>query len=103
MSKIVELTAGRALEHGIAMMVDHGRGAGSKMYVGGQAATKTAASAALTNTTTETALDSLAIPANTLVAGSTIRVQGMSIVTAVTSNPDPVSYTHLTLPTNREV
>ena len=88
MSKIVELTAGRALEHGIAMMVDHGRGAGSKMYVGGQAATKTAASAALTNTTDETALDSLAIPANTLVAGSTIRVQGMSIVTAVTSNPD---------------
>ena len=85
MSKIVELTAGRALEHGIAMMVDHGRGGGSKMYVGGQAATKTAASSALTNTTDETALDSLAIPANTLVAGSTIRVRSMGIATATNS------------------
>ena len=88
MSQIPELTGGRALEHGIALMVDHGRGGGAKMHVGGQAATKTAASSALTNTTDETALDSLAIPANTLVAGSTIRVQGMSIVTVVTSNPD---------------
>tara|TARA_R100000005_G_scaffold96616_2_gene85202 strand:+ start:10269 stop:10877 length:609 start_codon:yes stop_codon:yes gene_type:complete len=85
MSRIPELSAGRALEHGIGMMVDHGRGAGAKMYVGGQAATKTAASAALTNTTTETALDSLAIPANTLVAGSTIRVRSMGITTAQNS------------------
>jgi hypothetical protein len=85
MSKIPELMGGRVLEHGIGMTVDHGRGASAKMYVGGQAATKTAASAALTNTTTETALDSLAIPANTLVAGSTIRVSAMGIATATTS------------------
>ena len=85
MSRIPELSAGRALEHGIGMMVDHGRGAGAKMYVGGQAATKTAASAALTNTTDETALDSLAIPANSLVAGSTIRVRSMGIATATNS------------------
>jgi len=74
--------AGRALGHGIALAVDHGRGAGSKMYVGGQAASKTAASATLTNTTTETALDTLAIPANSLVAGSTIRVKSMGIAPA---------------------
>ena len=85
MSRIPELSAGRALEHGIGMMVDHGRGAGAKMYVGGQAATKPAARAALTKTTTETALDSLAIPANTLVAGSTIRVRSMGITTAQNS------------------
>jgi hypothetical protein len=85
MSQIPELTGGRALEHGIALMVDHGRGGGAKMHVGGQAATKTAASSALTNTTTETALDSLAIPANTLVAGSTIRVRSMGITTAQNS------------------
>ena len=85
MSSIPQLTGGRALEHGIGMLVDHGRGAGAKMYVGGQAATKTAASTALTNTTTETALDSLAIPAKSLVAGSTIRVRSMGIVTAQNS------------------
>ena len=37
MSKIVELMAGRTLEHGIGMLVDHGKGSGSAMYVGGQA------------------------------------------------------------------
>jgi len=85
MSQIPALTGGRAISHGIAMMVDHGGPSPAKMHVGGQAATKTAASAALTNTTTETALDSLAIPANSLVAGSTIRVRSMGIATATNS------------------
>tara|TARA_R100001015_G_C4635214_1_gene204055 strand:- start:8151 stop:8759 length:609 start_codon:yes stop_codon:yes gene_type:complete len=82
MSKIIELVNGNSLEHGISMFLDHGGPSGSQMHVGGQAATKTAASAALTNTTTETALDSVAIPANSLVAGSTIRVKSMGIATA---------------------
>ena len=87
MSKIIELVNGNALEHGISMFLDHGGPSGSQMHVGGQAATKTAATT-LTNSNTETALDSLVIPANSLVAGSTIRVRAMAIVTAVTSNPD---------------
>ena len=75
MSKIVELTAGRALEHGIAMMVDHGRGAGSKMYVGGQANADVAAGTTTVSSTAETVATQYTIPANTLVAGSTIRVR----------------------------
>ena len=85
MSSIPELTGGRALNHGIGMLVDHGRGGGAKMYVGGQAASKTAASATLTNTDVETALDSLAIPANALVAGSTIRVKSIGVAPATNS------------------
>lgn len=84
MSQIVELMGGRSLSHPLPL----GLGGGAKMYVGGQAASKTAASSALTNSITETALDSYAIPADSLKAGSTIRVQAMSIVTAVTSSPD---------------
>ena len=78
MSQIPELTGGRSLSHPLPL----GLGAGKKMFVGGQAATKSAASAALTNTTTETALDSYAIPANSLKVGSTIRVRSMGITTA---------------------
>ena len=37
MSQIPQLMGERALEHGIAMAVDHGGGSSSKMYVGGQA------------------------------------------------------------------
>ena len=78
MSQIVELMGGRSLSHPLPL----GLGGGAKMYVGGQAASKTAASSALTNSTTETALDSYAIPADSLKAGSTIRVRSMGIVTA---------------------
>lgn len=87
MSQIPALTGGRALVHGISMHVDHGGGASAKMHVGGQAATKTAASDTLTNSDVETALDSLAIPANALVAGSTIRVRAMGTIAAITSTP----------------
>ena len=81
MSQIPELTGGRALEHGIAMMVDHGRGGGSKMHVGGQASVQTSATT-LTASNAETSISSFAIPANTLVAGSTIRVRAAGIATA---------------------
>lgn len=91
MSQIPELMGGRALSHGIAMMVDHGGTGKARMHVGGQAATKTAASAALTDTTDETAFDSLVIPANSLVAGSTIRVKAMGTVTAKTSSPEMIA------------
>jgi len=81
MSQIPELMGGRSLSHPLPLSV----GAGKKMYVGGQAASKTAASSALTDTTTETALDSYAIPADSLKAGSTIRVRSMGIATATNS------------------
>ena len=91
MSQIPELMGGRALSHGIAMMVDHGGTGKARMHVGGQAATKTTASAALTDTTDETAFDSLIIPANSLVAGSTIRVKAMGTVTAKTATPEMIA------------
>ena len=82
MSMIPQLMSGNALEHGIAMTVDHGGPAGDKMYVGGQADVQIAASSALTNDTTETAVSSFTIPADSLVVGSTIRVRAAGIATA---------------------
>jgi len=81
MSQIPQLMSGRALEHGIALAVDHGGTSSSKMYVGGQANADVAAGTALTGTTDETALATYKIPANTLVAGSTIRVRAAGILT----------------------
>ncbi len=86
MSNIPQLMSGRALEHGIAMTVDHGGGSSAKMHVGGQANADVAAGSALTNSTDETALTSYTIPANTLVAGSTIRVRAAGIATATNSD-----------------
>ena len=88
MAQIPQLMSGRALEHGIAMMVDHGGLSSSKMYVGGQAASQMAASSAYTNSTDETAISSLTIPANTLVAGSTIRVRAAGIATATNASDE---------------
>jgi hypothetical protein len=85
MSSIPQLMGGRALEHGIALAVDHGGFSSSKMYVGGQAAVQTAASSAFTNSTDETAISTMTIPANSLVAGSTIRVRAAGIATATNS------------------
>lgn len=85
MSQIPQLMSGRVLEHGIAMAVDHGGTNSAKMYVGGQANADVAASTAHggdSAATTETALASLEIPANALVAGSTIRVRAAGMVTA---------------------
>ena len=78
MSQIPALTGGRALEHGVALTVDHGRGSGSKMYVGGQANALVAAGTVINaddEGTTETETTSYTVPANTLVAGSTIRAK----------------------------
>ena len=80
MSQIPALSGGRALTHGIAMMVDHGAGGGSKMYVGGQANAQVAAGTSHENTVTEGSLSQYAIPANTLVAGSTIRFYAAGVV-----------------------
>jgi len=78
MSSIPQLTGGRALEHGIGMLVDHGRGSGSKMYVGGQANADVAAGTVINGDgegTTESETTEYTVPANTLVAGSTIRAK----------------------------
>ena len=80
MSQIPELMAGRALGHGIALAVDHGRGGGAKMYVGGQAKATVADGTAHVNNATEGSLEKLAIPANALVPGSTIRIWASGIV-----------------------
>ena len=82
MSQIPQLMSGRVLEHGIAMAVDHGGPSSAKMYVGGQANADVAAGTVLTDSTDETALASYTIPANTLVAGSTIRVRAAGLVVA---------------------
>ncbi len=80
MSQIPALTGGRALTHGISMMVDHGAGGGAKMHVGGQANAQVAAGTSHENTTDEGTLSVFTIPANTLVAGSTIRFYAAGIV-----------------------
>ena len=88
MSQIPELMAGRALGHGIALAVDHGLGSGSKMYVGGQANADVAAGTVLSATATEANLTEYAIPANTLVAGSSIRTRYAVVASAVASGTD---------------
>ena len=82
MSQIPQLSNGLALEHGISMFVDHGKGSGSKMSVGGQANADTSVGTAVTGTVTETELTEYAIPANALVAGSTIRMRAAVLTTA---------------------
>ena len=79
MSKIPELMSGRALEHGIAMTVDHGGTDSAKMYVGGQANADVAAGTTTVSSTAENVASQYKIPANTLVAGSTIRVRFVTL------------------------
>jgi len=60
-----------------------GVASGTARVVGGRAYTNTAASTAVTNTTTETLFDTkYSIPANTLKAGTLIRVRFQGIATA---------------------
>tara|TARA_R100000008_G_scaffold48183_1_gene28610 strand:- start:1038 stop:1661 length:624 start_codon:yes stop_codon:yes gene_type:complete len=78
MSSIPQLVNGNALEHGITMFVDHGAGSASQMHVGGQANADVAAGTVINGDgegTTETETTEYTIPANTLVAGSTIRAK----------------------------
>ena len=88
MSQIPEMMAGRALSHGIGLSVDHGRGSGSKMYVGGQANADVAAGTSLSATATEANLAQYAIPANALVAGSTIRTNYAVVASAMAGGTD---------------
>ena len=80
MSQIPALTGGRALSHGISMMVDHGGGGGDKMYVVSQTDAQVAAGTSHENSTDEGTLSVYTIPANTLVAGSTIRFWAAGVV-----------------------
>ena len=81
MSTIPQLVNGNALEHGITMFVDHGAGSGTKMTTIGQVAgAQVAAGTSVENTATETSASRGIIPANTLVAGSTIRLWAAGIV-----------------------
>ena len=102
MSQIPALTSGRALEHGIGMMVDHGRGGSAKMYVGGQAKYTVADGTSHENNATEGSLEKLAIPANALVPGSTIRIWASGIVEDNNSTDTLTIFirlgTHATLP-----
>ena len=88
MSNIPQLMSGRALEHGIAMTVDHGGGNSAKMHVGGQANADVAAGTTLSASDTEANLTQFAIPANSLVAGSTIRANYAVVVSAVAGGTD---------------
>ena len=80
MSQHPALTGGRALSHGISMMVDHGGGGGDKMYVVSQTDAQVAAGTSHENTSDEGTLSVYTIPADTLVAGSTIRFYAAGIV-----------------------
>jgi hypothetical protein len=86
MSMIPALMGGRSLSHPLPLAVGK---SSSKMYVGGQASA-IVAQVALDGSVAEdahTMLDKYTIPANTLVAGSTIRVRVVGRVTTVASTP----------------
>jgi len=97
MSQIPQLMNGLALEHGVPMFVDHGKGSGSKMYVGGQANAIVAQVAVdgAASTNAHYMMDSYTIPANTLVAGSTIRVRAVGRCTSVNSTPSLQAFVSL--------
>ena len=85
MAQIPELMGGRSLSHPLPLAVGK---SSSKMYVGGQAHAITSQVALEGSTytcTTQTAIGSYTIPANTLVAGSTIRVRAVGRCSSVNS------------------
>ena len=88
MSQIPQCMSGRALEHGIALTVDHGGGDSAKMYLGGQANADVAAGTTAGGATTEVDLTEYKIPANTLVAGSTIRARYVVVASAMAAGTD---------------
>ena len=85
MSQIPALVGGRALVHGIGMHVDHGGGNSAKMYVGGQANADVAAGSTTATSSAENECTEYIIPANTLVAGSTIRVRWVTLSSTIDS------------------
>lgn len=69
------------------LVTTDGVASGTERVVGGLAYAQVAASAAVSNTTSETDFDqTYPIPANTLKAGSTIRIKAAGITTASTGN-----------------
>jgi len=80
MSQISEMQNGQALQHGISLFVDHAGTDTSEMHVGGQAAAQVAAGVSHENTTDEGSLSQYVVPANALVAGSTIRFWAAGVV-----------------------
>jgi len=85
MSQIPALTGGRAISHGISMMVDHGGPSNAKMHVGGQANADVAAGSTTATSDAENECTEYVIPANTLVAGSTIRCRWVTATSASNS------------------
>jgi hypothetical protein len=97
MSQIPELVGGNALTHGISMFVDHGGASGSKMSVGGQAKAITAAVPVdgTNSTNAHYMMDKYIIPANTLVAGSTVRVRAVGRVAGIDGTPNLQAFVSL--------
>ena len=90
MSQIAAFQQGRELEHGMdvggQIRSRDGVVGGTLKVVGGRASSNVAASSAITNTTTETVFDEEAsLPANTLKAGTVVRIWYQGIATATNS------------------
>ena len=83
MGRIAAIDQGNVLEHGITMLVDNGSGGSGKMYVGGQANAAVAAGSTTATSSAENMTARYTIPANTLVAGSTIRVRWVTLSSTV--------------------
>lgn len=79
MSMIPELMGGRSLSHPLPLAVGK---SSSKMYVGGQANADVAAGTTTATSDAENECAEYSIPANTLVAGSTIRVRWVTATSA---------------------
>tara|TARA_R110000803_G_scaffold110323_2_gene178713 strand:- start:365 stop:946 length:582 start_codon:yes stop_codon:yes gene_type:complete len=76
---IPELMGGRSLSHPLPLAVGK---SSSKMYVGGQANADVAAGTTTATSDAENECAEYSIPANTLVAGSTIRVRWVTATSA---------------------
>lgn len=72
--------AATLFQEGAKIYVDHAGTDTSVLYVGGQAEAQVAAGVSHENTTDEGSLSQYAIPANSLVAGSTIRFWASGVV-----------------------
>jgi len=82
MSQIPELMGGRSLSHPLPLAVGK---SSSKMYVGGQANADVAAGSTTATSDAENECSEYVIPANTLVAGSTIRCRWVTATSASNS------------------
>ena len=89
MGRIASIDQGNVLEHGITMLVDRAKGTGGeKMYIGGQANADVAQGTLTATSSAENEAAEYTIPANTLVAGSTIRVRWVTATAAFAGGTD---------------